>query len=169
MLLKEFLKVLEISQTSFAERIGVSYVRLNSVVKGHRGVTPDTALRLERATGMSAGFWLNLQRDWDLWHTVHSPAAREIEQIEPLEELAHALGLLLSYPSPQVLAESPHYESKGLVGNGMNVRAKSGAPRQVIQNDSSTTTHPSTVDIRITEKPPANPAGDSSSRRSSRV
>lgn len=90
MLLEEFLKPLEISQTSFAERIGVSYVRLNSVVKGHRGVTPDTALRLERATGMSAGFWLNLQRDWDLWHTLHSPAAREIEKIEPLEELAHA-------------------------------------------------------------------------------
>ena len=90
MLLEEFLKPLEISQTSFAKRIGVSYVRLNSIVKGHRGVTPDSALRLERATGMSAGFWLNLQRDWDLWHTLHSPAAREIEKIEPLEELTHA-------------------------------------------------------------------------------
>ncbi len=62
MLLQEFLKPLNIPQTVFAERIGVSYVRLNSIVKGHRGVTPDTALRLERATGMSAGFWLNLQR-----------------------------------------------------------------------------------------------------------
>jgi plasmid maintenance system antidote protein VapI len=38
---------------------------------------------------MSAGFWLNLQRNWDLWHTLHSPAAREIEKIERLEELAH--------------------------------------------------------------------------------
>ena len=78
MLLEEFLKPLAISQTAFAQRIGISYVRLNSIVKGHRGVTPDTALRLERATGMSAGFWLNLQRNWDLWHTLHSPAAREI-------------------------------------------------------------------------------------------
>ena len=78
MLLEEFQKPLAISQTAFAQRIGISYVRLNSIVKGHRGVTPDTALRLERATGMSAGFWLNLQRNWDLWHTLHSPAAREI-------------------------------------------------------------------------------------------
>lgn len=90
MLLEEFLKPLEISQTSFAARIGVSYVRLNSIVKGHRSVTPDMALRLERATRMTMGFWLNLQRNWDLWHTLHSPAVREIEKIEPLEELAHA-------------------------------------------------------------------------------
>ena len=57
------------------------YVRLNSIVRGHRGVTPDMALRLERATTMTAGFWLNLQRNWDLWHTLHSPAAREIEKM----------------------------------------------------------------------------------------
>jgi addiction module HigA family antidote len=90
MLLEEFLRPLNLPQTVFAERIGVSYVRLNSVIKGHRGVTPDTALRLERATGMSAGFWLNLQRDWDLWQTLHSPAAKEIRKIERLEELAPA-------------------------------------------------------------------------------
>jgi addiction module HigA family antidote len=90
MLLEEFLRPLNLPQTVFAERIGVSYVRLNSVIKGHRGVTPDTALRLERATGMSAGFWLNLQRGWDLWQTLHSPAAKEIRKIERLEELARA-------------------------------------------------------------------------------
>jgi antitoxin HigA-1 len=85
MLLEEFLNPLGISQKEFAHRIGVSYVRLNSIVNGRRGVTPDTALRLERATRMSAGFWLNLQRDWDLWHTLHSEAAKEIDRIRPLE------------------------------------------------------------------------------------
>lgn len=90
MLLEEFLKPLGITQTAFAERIRVPYVRLNSIVRGHCGVTPDMALRLERATRMTAGFWLNLQRNWGLWHTLHSAAAREIEKIEPLEELAHA-------------------------------------------------------------------------------
>ena len=90
MLLDEFLKPLGITQTAFAERIRVPYVRLNSIVRGHRGVTPDMALRLERAKRMTAGFWLNLQRNWDLWHTLHSPAAREIDKIEPLEVLARA-------------------------------------------------------------------------------
>jgi addiction module HigA family antidote len=89
MLLEEFLKPLHIPQTAFADRLGVSYVRLNSIVNGHRGVTPDTALRLERATGTSAGFWLNLQRDWDLWQTLRSPAAEEIRKIQPLVELAN--------------------------------------------------------------------------------
>jgi addiction module HigA family antidote len=88
MLLEEFLVPLGISQTDFARRIGVSYVRLNAIINGRRGVTPNTALRLEQATGMEAGFWLGLQLDWDLWHELHSPAAREIEKIERLPELA---------------------------------------------------------------------------------
>ena len=88
MLLEEFLKPLEISQTAFAHRLGVSFPRLNELIKGKRGMTPDTALRLERVLGMSAGFWLQLQMDWDLWHALHSPAAAEIEQLTPLQRSA---------------------------------------------------------------------------------
>ena len=87
MLLEEYLKPLGISQTHFASAIGVSFVRLNSIVKGHRAVTPDTALRLERALGTSADFWLNLQLVWDLWHAKHSAAARSINRIPALPEL----------------------------------------------------------------------------------
>ena len=68
MLLEEFLKPLEISQSAFAVRLGVSFPRLNEVVRRKRSVTPDTALRLARVLGMSADFWLGLQSDWDLWH-----------------------------------------------------------------------------------------------------
>jgi len=82
MLLEEFLKPLGISQAEFAKRIRVSYVRLNAVINGRRGVTPNTALRLERATGMDADFWLGLQTDWDLWHELRSPDVREIAEIE---------------------------------------------------------------------------------------
>ncbi len=88
MLREEFLEPLGIQQTEFADRIGVSYVRLNAVVNGRRGVTPNTALRLERATGMDADFWLGLQMDWDLWHERHSPAADAIQRIEPLPNVA---------------------------------------------------------------------------------
>jgi addiction module HigA family antidote len=56
MLLEEFLKPMGITQSDFAVRLGVSFPRLNEIVKGRRGVTPDTALRLARVLGMSAEF-----------------------------------------------------------------------------------------------------------------
>lgn len=84
MLLEEFLKPLGMSQSSFAIRLGVSFPRLNEVVRGKRGVTPDTALRLAQVTGMSADFWLGLQQDWDLWHALRSRDAERIAKLQPL-------------------------------------------------------------------------------------
>jgi len=85
MLLEEFLKPLGITQSAFAARLGVSFPRLNEVINGKRSVTPDTALRLARVTGMSADFWLGLQQDWDLWHALRSAEAAEIAELKPLE------------------------------------------------------------------------------------
>ena len=84
MLLHEFLIPLGISQSAFAVRLGVSFPRLNEIVRRKRAVTPDTALRLARVVGMSADFWLGLQVDWDLWHAMHGPAAGDIARLEPL-------------------------------------------------------------------------------------
>jgi addiction module HigA family antidote len=88
MLLEEFLRPLGISQSALAIRLGVSFPRLNEIVRGKRGVTPDTALRLARVVGMSADFWLGLQQDWDLWHAMRSEKASEIEDLEPLQPTA---------------------------------------------------------------------------------
>ena len=85
MLLEEFLKPLNISQSALAVRLGVSFPRLNEVIRGKRGVTPDTALRLARVVGMPADFWLGLQQDWDLWHAMRSEKASEIAELEPLQ------------------------------------------------------------------------------------
>ena len=84
MLLEEFLKPLGISQSAFAIRLGVSFPRLNEIVRGKRSVTPDTALRVARVTGMNADFWLGLQLDWDLWHALRSSEARAIRKLSPL-------------------------------------------------------------------------------------
>ena len=84
MLLEEFLKPLGISQSAFAARLGISFPRVNEIVRGKRGVTPDTALRLARVLGMSADFWLGLQQDWDLWHAMHGKQAAAIAELEPL-------------------------------------------------------------------------------------
>jgi len=75
MLLEEFLKPFGMSQSAFAVRLGISFPRLNEIIRGKRGVTPDTALRLARVLGMSADFWLGLQQDWDLWHAMRSKRA----------------------------------------------------------------------------------------------
>jgi len=88
MLLEEFLRPLGMSQSALAVRLGVSFPRLNEVIRGKRGVTPDTALRLAHVVGMSADFWLGLQQDWDLWHAMRSENASEIADLEPLQPTA---------------------------------------------------------------------------------
>ena len=88
MLLEEFLKPLGMSQTELATKIGVSYPRINELIHGKRGITPDTALRLEQLFGMEAQFWLNLQLACDLYHLIHSPTAKRIRKIKRLPALA---------------------------------------------------------------------------------
>jgi addiction module HigA family antidote len=85
MLLEEFIKPLGMTQTQFADRIRVSYVRLNEIVNGRRGITPSTALRLAKALGTSAQFWLNGQLALDLYNASHDEQElRELERIEPI-------------------------------------------------------------------------------------
>jgi antitoxin HigA-1 len=68
MLLEEFLNPTGLTQRELANAIHVPYQRINEIINGRRGITPSTALRLEKFFGMSAGFWMNLQLRWDLYH-----------------------------------------------------------------------------------------------------
>jgi addiction module HigA family antidote len=70
MLLKEFLEPMEITQKRFAEHLGWTYSRLNEIINEHRGVSAESALAFADAFAMEPEFWLNLQRDWDLWHAM---------------------------------------------------------------------------------------------------
>jgi addiction module HigA family antidote len=76
MLLKEFLEPAGVTQAEAAKRIRVPFQRLNAIVRGRRGVSADTAIRLEALTRMDAAFWLRLQGDWDLWHALRSRRGR---------------------------------------------------------------------------------------------
>jgi antitoxin HigA-1 len=82
MLLEEFLKPMKLTQRDLAEGIIVPYQRVNEIVNGKRGITPSTALRLARFFGNSAGFWMNLQLRWDLYHARESEAD-ELQKIQP--------------------------------------------------------------------------------------
>ncbi|MEO8757269.1 MAG: HigA family addiction module antitoxin [Devosia sp.] len=65
-LLEEFLLPMELSQNALARAAGVPPRRINEIVLGKRAVTADTDLRLARYFGMSEGFFLGLQSDFDL-------------------------------------------------------------------------------------------------------
>ncbi len=65
-LLEEFLKPMELSQSRLALDIGVHPRRINEIVLGKRRITADTALRLSRFFGTSPQFWMGLQSDYDL-------------------------------------------------------------------------------------------------------
>ncbi len=79
----DFLTPLGITQKEAAERLRISYPRMNEIINGKRAVTPDTALRFGRFTGTEPEFWLNLQQALDLWDSMHSETATEIDEIEP--------------------------------------------------------------------------------------
>lgn len=65
-ILKDELEELEISATSLAEIIGVPANRITQIISGKRSISADTALRLGQYFGMSADFWLNLQKMYEL-------------------------------------------------------------------------------------------------------
>jgi antitoxin HigA-1 len=74
-----------LSGNRFAEAPGIGASRLNEIVRGNRGVTADTVLRLERYFGTSAEFWLNLQSLCDLRMTEHKARARIEREVTPLK------------------------------------------------------------------------------------
>lgn len=88
MLLEEFLKPANLSLSAFAREIGVSYPRLHELVNGKRSMTSDTALRVERATGMGAYFWMQLQLDWELWHLKRQKLPPGVKKIRRLAAFA---------------------------------------------------------------------------------
>lgn len=65
-LLEEFLDPLEVTQVAFSKHIGVPVQRINELIRGKRGVTPETAWLLAQALGTTPQFWINLQTNFDL-------------------------------------------------------------------------------------------------------
>lgn len=85
-LLEEFLKPLGISQNKLAREMQVPPRRINEIIHGLRSVTADTDLRLSRALGVSEGYWLGLQKDYDLeaQRVLIFPALKKIKNIAVL-------------------------------------------------------------------------------------
>lgn len=87
-LLEEFLKPWELSQNQLADAMGVTVSRVNEIVRGRRGITGDTALRLSRATGTTPEFWLNLQSLYDLETAKDELGDRLDEEVTPVVDVS---------------------------------------------------------------------------------
>jgi antitoxin HigA-1 len=78
----EFLAPMGLSQTALARAIKVPPRRINEIVLGKRAVTADTDLRLARFFGLSEGFWMGLQSDYELMLR-RRQIESELAQIKP--------------------------------------------------------------------------------------
>ena len=81
---EEFLKPKGITQYRLAKDIGVPPRRINEIIKGQRGITADTALRLGRFFGNTPEFWLNLQAHYDLEQEAERLAGRLDKEVKRL-------------------------------------------------------------------------------------
>lgn len=86
-LMEEFLKPMGITQYRLAKEIGVPQRRIGEIVAGTRSVTADTGLRLSRFFGMTDGFWIGLQADYDQAMTKDA-LARTLAKIKPFAPTA---------------------------------------------------------------------------------
>jgi addiction module HigA family antidote len=66
-LLEEFLKPREMSQSALSAKLEIPLQRINTLINGKRSVTPETAILLARFFETTAEFWMNLQTKYDLW------------------------------------------------------------------------------------------------------
>ena len=83
----DFMEPFGLSATALAKATGVTPARINEIVRGRRGITAATALRLAKYFGTDAQSWMNLQTRYEL-ALAESAAERSLRQIRPLDAAA---------------------------------------------------------------------------------
>jgi addiction module HigA family antidote len=83
-LLQEFMRPLGLTQYRLAQDTGISQMRVSEIVRGKRGISADTALRLARYFGTSDKFWMGLQDDYEIEEARTALAGRLEREVRPL-------------------------------------------------------------------------------------
>ncbi len=84
-LAEDFMKPLGLSQNALSRHLGVPPVTINKIVHGKRAITTETAFRLARFFGNTPGFWLNLQKDYEIEKAEDEHLAERIaREVRPL-------------------------------------------------------------------------------------
>ncbi|MGV3627456.1 MAG: HigA family addiction module antitoxin [Betaproteobacteria bacterium] len=81
----DMLPALNMTQTEFAERLGVSRLSVSELLHGKRALSADMAMRIARLTGTTPESWLRMQEAVDLW--VLEKDSKRYRHIEPVAEL----------------------------------------------------------------------------------
>ncbi|MDQ7818035.1 MAG: HigA family addiction module antitoxin [Melioribacteraceae bacterium] len=84
---EEFLKPMNVTAYRLSKDLGIPQTRISAIIKGNRGITADTALRLSMYFGTSAKFWLGLQDDYDL-EDIQRKMQKELKKIKQIEVYA---------------------------------------------------------------------------------
>ncbi|WP_374012275.1 HigA family addiction module antitoxin [Pseudoxanthomonas koreensis] len=79
----DFMQPLGLSSNALARAIGVTPARVNEIVRGRRGISADTALRLARYFGTSVDVWMNLQHNYDI-ECAREALGDTLQSIKPL-------------------------------------------------------------------------------------
>jgi antitoxin HigA-1 len=77
-----FLHPLHLSQDALAKNLGISRRRVNEIVRGRRGISADTAVRLGRYFGTGPDFWLSLQHSWDTYKAFRKNLRQGTRQLD---------------------------------------------------------------------------------------
>ncbi len=80
---EDYLEPLSISITDMALTLGVSRKTLSKIINTRGSITPDMALRLSRAFNTTPDLWLNLQKNYDLWHAEND--SKDWRMVKPLK------------------------------------------------------------------------------------
>ena len=95
---EDYLLPLAITIKDMADTLGVSRKTLSKIINEKGAITPDMALRLSRAFDTTPVFWLNLQKNYDLWHA--ETASKEWQKVKPIPpNMLHSHATLNSEPS----------------------------------------------------------------------
>src|SRR5476651_1470822 len=86
---EDILKEMKLSITKAAENLKVSRKQLSEVINEGAAISAEMAVRLEEAFGISAEFWLDMQKAYDIWKVKHSGRVHGIRRIS-FENISHA-------------------------------------------------------------------------------
>lgn len=78
------LEPLGLSVTEAAKKLGVSRKQLSDVVNGHSGISPEMAIRLDKAFGGGADTWYRLQAAYDLTQAMNNADRIQVERLSPV-------------------------------------------------------------------------------------
>ena len=85
---KEYLKERKLTVTEVAKGLGIARANLSAIVNERAGISPELAVKLSEAFGNTAQFWVDLQKNYELWHAerkVNRSAIRHFSQASGLQ------------------------------------------------------------------------------------